>query len=401
MNATTVFLEPLDVLYLRGNKLFGDAGSFGEALVPPWPSVAAGALRSRMLVDAKADPANSASWPPALGTPEKPASFTVHAFHLARRFADGRVERLIAPPADLVITRANETLSVRRLIPTCVSGGLSSSFELPLVPVLAEAERAKPASGYWLTQAAWQAYLEGKTPQPHQLHSSSLLWAFDTRVGVGLETNTRSVADGRLFTTQAVALTQRGRRIEDERVADFDVGFVASVAGAEVPTSGLVRLGGDGRGAALHPVKDPLLDIDPTKILATRRCRIVLTTPGLLAAGWLPTGAEPDERRKDGAVRFALAGVSGWIVCAAVPRFEVVSGWDLARWQPKPALRAAPAGSVYWLELDESVTDEALRALTERGLWTEEEFEQNPRRAEGFNRFTFALCGQESAHWTS
>lgn len=393
MNATTVFLEPLDVLFLRGNRLFGDAGSFGEALVPPWPSVAAGALRSRILADVKADPDNPETWPPALGTPEKPASFTVQAFHLARRFADGGVECLIAPPADLVITRAKEILSVRRLIPTRVPGNLSSSFELPLVPVLAEGERAKPASGYWLTQAAWQAYLEGKTPEPCALLSSSLLWAFDTRVGVGLETSTRSVADGRLFTTQAVALTQRGRKIKDERVADFDVGFVAAVAGAEVPTSGLVRLGGDGRAAALHPVKKPLPDFDLKKILATRRCRIVLTSPSLFANGWLPTGAKPEERRKDGAVRFALCGVSGWIVCAAVPRFEVVSGWDLARWQPKPALRAAPAGSVYWLELDESVTHEALCELTECGLWSEEEFEQNPRRAEGFNRFTFALWG--------
>ena len=40
MNA--LFLEPHDVLYLRGNKLFGDAGAHGEALMPPWPSMAAG-----------------------------------------------------------------------------------------------------------------------------------------------------------------------------------------------------------------------------------------------------------------------------------------------------------------------------------------------------------------------
>ena len=37
------FIEPLDVLYLRGNKLFGDPGSYGESMIPPWPSVAAGA----------------------------------------------------------------------------------------------------------------------------------------------------------------------------------------------------------------------------------------------------------------------------------------------------------------------------------------------------------------------
>jgi CRISPR-associated protein Cmr3 len=218
----------------------------------------------------------------------------------------------------------------------------------------------------------------------------------DTRVGVGLEASTRSAAEGRLFTAQAVAFTQRGRKIKDERtgeelIANYDVGFVASVAGAEVPTEGLMRLGGDGRGAALHPVKEPLPEVDLQRILDSRRCRMVLVSPGLFANGWLPTGAKPEEKRKDGAVRFELAGVSGWIVCAAVPRFEVVSGWDLANWRPKPALRAAPAGSVYWLELDESVTAEALRKLAERGLWTEEEYDRNPRRAEGFNRLAFAF----------
>jgi CRISPR-associated protein Cmr3 len=223
-----------------------------------------------------------------------------------------------------------------------------------------------------------------------------LLWALDTRVGVGLEASTRSVAEGRLFTTQAVAFTQRGRRIKDEHSekeypADFDMGFVAVVASVDAPTEGLVRLGGDGRGAALHPVQEPLPEIDLQKILETRRCRMVLTSPGIFANGWLPTGAKPEEKRKDGAVRFELCGVSGWIVCAAVPRFEVISGWDLAKWQPKPALRAAPTGSVYWLELDDSVTAEGLGKLAERGLWTEEEYDRNPRRAEGFNWLAFAV----------
>ena len=51
MTLETRFLEPLDVLFLRGNQLFGEAGSYGEALMPPWPSVAAGAIRSRILAD--------------------------------------------------------------------------------------------------------------------------------------------------------------------------------------------------------------------------------------------------------------------------------------------------------------------------------------------------------------
>ncbi|MBO7410610.1 MAG: hypothetical protein J6T92_01675, partial [Ottowia sp.] len=75
-----LFLEPLDALLLRGNQLFGDAGSYGQSLMPPWPSVAAGAIRSRILVDAGIPLGEFATGQrphPALGTPEKPGTFTL------------------------------------------------------------------------------------------------------------------------------------------------------------------------------------------------------------------------------------------------------------------------------------------------------------------------------------
>ena len=53
MSLHWLFLEPLDALLLRGNQLFDDSGSYGQSLMPPWPSVAAGAIRSRILVDAR------------------------------------------------------------------------------------------------------------------------------------------------------------------------------------------------------------------------------------------------------------------------------------------------------------------------------------------------------------
>lgn len=48
-------IEPLDVLLLRGNQPFGDPGSYGDAVLPPWPSVVAGTIRSCMLADAGTD----------------------------------------------------------------------------------------------------------------------------------------------------------------------------------------------------------------------------------------------------------------------------------------------------------------------------------------------------------
>ncbi|MFZ5653795.1 MAG: type III-B CRISPR module-associated Cmr3 family protein [Pseudomonadota bacterium] len=384
----SIFIEPLDVLLLRGNKLFGDPGSFGEALIPPWPSVAAGAIRSRMLADGGVDLAAFARGEvthPVLGTPTHPGDFAITAFHLARRHADGRVEALVQPPVDLVIVEDDRGKpAVRALVPTPLphaDAGLQCSAPFARLPVLAERERGKPASGYWLSESGWRKYLAGELPAAGDLVKSGALWSLDHRVGVGLDVATRRAAEGRLFSMQAVAMKKREHAAQD----GFDVGFLATVSGAEPPTDGLLRFGGDGRAAAIHTTADYRLpESEYGRIAEAGRCRLVLATPGLFEQGWLPTGTDPAQRRADGSVRFELRGVAGWIVCAAVARAEVISGWDLARWEPKAAQRAAPTGSVWWLELDPGTDRDALRKLVENGLWPIAEH-NDPRRAEGFN----------------
>ena len=74
-------------------------------------------------------------------------------------------------------------------------------------------------------------------------------------------------------------------------------------------------------------------------------------------------------------------------------RAQVVSGWDIARWSrgepgPKPALRAAPAGSVYWFEAmdaDEHKLVAALRKLVEQGFGCLSGYPDQVRLTEGFN----------------
>lgn len=381
------FLEPVDVLFLRGNKGYGDPGCYGESHVPPWPSVIAGALRTRILVDDGADLAAFARggvMHPTIGKPDEPGSFGIVAFHLARRFPDRRVEALVAPPADLVITRHKESgPAVSALRPVrLLKDGLLDSYRLPLRPVLAERSRAKPEGGYWLTEAALKAYLAGRLPRPNDLVHTAQLWKRDPRVGVGLDPDKRSAAEGRLFTAEAVAMTPgRWSGARD----GFQAGFLVGVAGCEPPRGGMLRVGGDGRAMAVHALEQYAFpEPDYEAIARARRCRMVLSSPGIFADGWLPTGIE----RCDGEWCFELRGVRARLVAACVPRAELISGWDLAREQPKPALRVAPAGSVYWLDELEASADQ-LRALAEGGLWSELYLDPM-RRAEGFNRIWLA-----------
>lgn len=377
MTTTSCFIEPLDVLFFRGNQLFGEPGSYGEALMPPWPSVAAGALRTRILAADRIDMAAFAAGQvphPQLGTPQAPGSFVLQAFGVARKPEGGDVELLMPLPADLVVqgkegAAGPAAASVLPLRPVALHGALASSSPLPLLPVLAQAnDRAKPASGWWLNGNGWRNYLQGQPITPADLVHTSTLWSYDERVGVGLDGDTRSAADGKLFTTRAIAMKE-------------GVGFAVAVAGADLPTSGSLRLGGDGRAAAVHASPIAWSAPDLAAISAAGCCRIVLTSPGIFEGGWRLPGMASDNTLQ-------LPGLRARVVAAAVSRADTVSGWDLATRQPKPAQKAAATGSVYWLD-DLEATPEALGKLVAHGLWGQP-CEDAQRRAEGFNRFSFA-----------
>ena len=366
------FIQPLDVLFLRGNRLFGNPGSYGESLMPPWPSAIAGALRSHRLARDGVDLAAFAKGQvrhPELGTPAAPGPFAITDFLVARH-VEGQLQTLHPFPADLMVQSTPDgALQVRTQKPIALAPGLASSASLPQVPVLAEPTRAKARSDLWITAAGWQDYLVGQTPHPAQFIETRQLWRLDPRIGIGLDSERRRADDGKLFTAQAIAFAP-------------EVGFLVGVTGSSALPAGIVRFGGDGRGARLTPVTHQPPSADLGVIAANRRARIILTAPGLFADGWRLPGV-------DAAGRFKLGDIGGRLVCASVPRAEVISGWDLAQWCPKPAVRAAPTGSVYWLD-DLEATPDALCKLAIAGLWCHPG--DNPqRRTEGFNRFTFAV----------
>ena len=393
-----LYIEPIDTLFLRGNRLFGDPGSFGEALVPPWPSVAAGALRSALLAQRGHDPARfgrgEITDDAELGTPERPGSFLITSFQMARRDSDGAtVEPLYGLPADLSVAHrpardgGEDYREVRRVSPHALPKGVQASAATRSLAVLAEPRRGKSLSGHWLTAEGWRQYLHGSPIDRKQLVPSSELWQLDMRIGIALDSTKRRASDGALFTSQGVILRKQEhdqKRLFASVEPGWNVGFVVGVSGATLPDDPLMlRFGGDGRSAIATQINLSASECDYEAIAAKCRCRLILTTPGLFKGGWRPTGVTGKSRD----LRFDLHGVRARIVCAAVPRAEVISGYDLAKRHPKRAERVAPSGSVYWLD-DLDATANALRNLAARGLWSDP-VENASRRAEGFNRCAF------------
>lgn len=368
MMSTWRFVQPVDTLSLRGNKLFGAAGDFGESGFPPRPSVLAGAFRSLLLAQAgdqiegftQGQRLADVELDRILGTPREPGEFALQGVFPACKGADGRIRLLLPLPADLLVFDAGKT--VRALEPQALPTGVLASTPTGLskVAVLRQSEAAKPENGWLLSQDGIAAYLAGQSVQPEHLVKQSDLWAREARVGIGLSRDSRTAEDGKLFTVEHTV----PRQSEHDGLA---VGLAVYLTGTgeRLPEEGFIRLGGDGRAAAITTMSAPGLQAPMERIRQTRRFKLVLTAPGLFPAGWLPEG------------------LNARLVCAAAPRFEVVSGWDLAAWAPKVAERAVSAGAVYWFA-DFDGDPGKLAEWVAGGLW-----DQNPasqRRAEGYNQ---------------
>jgi len=405
MSTHYYFVEPLDILMIRGNKSFGGDGQHGEAVMPPWPSLFAGAFRSALLgndaqmlsrfVTLGAD----TTLPPdmcktqmravlgdtlftALGTPSHPGDFRITWLSLALQQPEpkatngqaGRVEAAMAFPADLMAFDEPGVAPILPLQPAPSPVGHSSSCELPLTAMLRIGKQVKSATGRWLDGAGMARHLAGALPK-NAINSDSL-FKRENRLGIALDAQSGTIREGALYTTEAVSFC-------------VGAGFMVGIEGdhGQLPEAGLLRLGGDGKGAryrrvAFEPPHAPQLTLQ----LATGRgFRLILTTPGIFKGGWLP---EQVTRQSDGSYRLDGDDFSARLVCAAVGRHDVISGWDLALWQPKTAQRVAPSGSVYWF--DELAGDvDKLATWVNQGLWGDHPDLQ--LRAEGFNLACLAV----------
>ena len=398
VSVTTYFyVRPTDSLFIRGNLAFGDSGEHGASQMPPPPSLFAGAFRSAILGQNAEYMAQFLAGQPladdarrrCLGTYAQPGAFRLSWLSLAGQ-AHGQAIGQAAPeavmplPADLVVLGK----AFAPLIPQALAAGTSCSGELPMRATLFSAKQEKPSTGIYLRGTGLQDHLAGKLPGDAAQAAAGHLFRRDPRLGIGLNADSRTAEEGLIYTTDGYAFGPGEG--DDGKASPFaSTGFLVGMDGVAdvLPDQGSLRLGGDGRSATYQRVgfKSPM----PDKPAANKRFRLVLQSPALFSQGWLPDGVV----QENGFYKLQGAGFSARLACAAIGRREVVSGWDLHGWKPKPAQAATPAGSVYWFDEFEGDAGK-LAAWVKGGLWPENQHAmdatQKMRRAEGYN---LALLG--------
>jgi len=380
-------LIPVDVLILRGNKLFAGAGQHGESVMPPWPSMVSGSIVSRIISDNnKLKDILSADRDSRKKVVE---SIVGKEMSLKCLGIYASNNAWFPMPADLVCFKRDGNLFAEKLEPRELDSIFNERFmslNSRNIPALDMSNREKPEKGIWMSISGWRKHLDGSTPNISDLANSSDFWSVQSRLGIGMSPLTRVAEEGLLYTTETV---------------DFKpgMGLLAGFSGNGIPQDGLVRLGGDGHGAEVSEVKDTLkagLEEIGKPNPGWSKFRMILTTPGMFPQGWLPLGVK---EHGTGQYKLEIGELVATLECAAVPRHGTVSGWDLALGKPKQAELCVPAGSVYWFKVEqgsgnnekgEPAIGDALNGLWQEGLYSlDKNNKYLSRKREGFARVWF------------
>ena len=342
-----LFLEAVDVWLFRDGRPF-DAGQDHSAAsrFPPYPTVIQGAIRSHHLVLHQVNVRDAQAVAAAVGSGLDLGERRVRGPLLACRQGDSFV-RLFPSPADAFHEEGRLRARTARPRPPHVIVSIPETALPQLFWSEGEAQKAA-GGGAWLTEEALRQYLQGEAVMAIP---SGNLFETESRMGIAVDSTRRTVREGALYDLQVV----RPRH---------GVGVWAELTGFdEWPDAGILRIGGEGRGAHFSVLKAPLAwpgegvsDLPP-------RFKVYFATPTWFEHGWQPTDWG----------RFFQGQVS--LQAAAIHRDESVGGFDWAApaaevGAHRPARRFVPAGSVYLFSSDGQAqlrADLIQNAITEWG----------------------------------
>jgi CRISPR-associated protein Cmr3 len=343
-------LDPLDTLFFRDGRPFDAAARVLGGL--PTPQTLAGALRTALLArsgfrfDHFATARKEKSLPEALRECRAPQWVTGANFRgpwLALVRTGKPIEPLLPLPANLASDGADGWLRSEpreQGIP-----GWTDPERWPLWRNWREGKPDTKAGGGFLTLTSLKAFLAGDgfgkgkvSPRSEFFHPDEL-YDFDHRVGIGVDMDKLTSAEGAIYGIGLLALRPVVRGEEHQENDPYHRARVCLYA--EI-------LPGAGAPAALTPFfTEPLpLGGEGKNVRAEETAACLWPAPGRGRTLWYlaaPAFFQPDPsspRLHDGLkVRAAASGTG-----------VAVSGWDVARNGPRPTRFAVPGGAVYFVE---------------------------------------------------
>ena len=176
-------------------------------------------------------------------------------------------------------------------------------------------------------------------------HSLNDFIFLEPKVGIGLNNDTRAAKDGQLYRVGMQRLDQ----------LSFAVGFEFELLDS-IPA--MIRLGGEGKAVQCQSIESKEIRQKisiPMSLIVGKRFKLYLATPALFTDGWktswMTTGYSE------------YRGIKIRLLAAAVGKPVPVGGFNMKEKSPKAMRKAVPAGSVYYLELENETDNTRLEEL--------------------------------------
>lgn len=246
------------------------------------------------------------------------------------------------------------------------------------VPDLKETVGSKPADKHWLTQQAYNAVLAGQAPQAKDVLVASDLFTEEPRLGIGRDNRRGGVQEGLLYQTRHLRL-QKDISVEIELHGITDLSLL--------PQKTVLRLGGEGRAAALNITASPPAKLPRAELGdKTRTFALYTLSPSLCQAGLpagIPAGFVRGEHDGYDCWEGKIAGQNLRVLAVACQRPLREGGWDLAQHQARPVQSLLAPGSVLYVQSDTPISANTVQAFNAqadasgRGLFVVGKLPQN------------------------
>ncbi|NLC11746.1 MAG: type III-B CRISPR module-associated protein Cmr3 [Firmicutes bacterium] len=309
-------VEALDTLFFRDGKPFTmGQETWADGVFPPYPSVLYGALRSAYFAEhiAELKKANQKDDPTA-------------GLKIKGIFLEIENDPCFPLPLDCVEEKNNESDQVAFQL-KLKENTMVSSVPTPYILDSDRNTQVENVQGGYLNDLDFRRYLNAAMNEFYYYKLSDYV-VVEEKIGIARDRTTYTAERAKLY---RITL----RRLNNVSIIiDFD--------GLELPESGFLKLGGEGKAAAYESIKSlPSLSLE----LKSNRFKLYLATPAIFKNGWLPGWINP--RTLEG----MYGGLRLKLLSAAVGKHVNIGGFDIEKGRPKPMRRAVPEGSVYFFEL--------------------------------------------------
>lgn len=347
-------LTPVDTWFFREARSH-DAVGVGQldSIFPPPASTVAGALRTLLGdllgVDWQQFQEGKTQHQAMLGDGQNLGAFQLDELRL---WVDG--QPVYPAPQDLLrhqsLQHQAEVTDYHRLT---IGDPLRCDLGYVRLPEMHAPAGSKPLDNHYITEEGLKTWLAGGIPEANTLIAQNELIAIEPRLGIGRDNTTGTVKEGLLYQTRHLRPT--GSKNWHLEVL---IGGVDETLLSNLPSSSSVRLGGEGREAAV--TFEMLEETPPSSDLSAcdsaQGITVLLTSPAHFNSGsdlsWCLPGFKPIQNAEGLTTHWAgeLAGVELKLIAAVVPRPLRLGGWDQKERRPKPLASLNAPGGLYYCQ---------------------------------------------------